>query len=193
MREKPMKQAQTLSDADIKRVLAYCSIRRHQTRDRTIIQTSILAGLRAKELAALRVGDVYDNTGNVRDQFIMTGEQTKGGYARRIYVSSKLARVLRQYRVLIQHRKNSEPLFRTQQHTAFSANTMCQLFLNIYKACGLRDASSHSGRRTFITRLASKGVSVRVLAELAGHRSIQTTQRYIDVNAEQMIEAVELV
>ena len=188
-----MKQAQTLSDADIKRVLAYCSIRRHQTRDRTIIQTSILAGLRAKELAALRVGDVYDNTGNVRDQFIMTGEQTKGGYARRIYVSSKLARVLRQYRVLIQNRKNSEPLFRTQQHTAFSANTMCQLFLNIYKACGLRDASSHSGRRTFITRLASKGVSVRVLAELAGHRSIQTTQRYIDVNAEQMIEAVELV
>ncbi|MDA9350856.1 site-specific integrase, partial [Planktomarina temperata] len=47
--------------------------------------------------------------------------------------------------------------------------------------------------RTFITRLASKGVGVRVLAELAGHSSIATTQRYIDVNAEQLENAVELV
>ena len=36
------------------------------------------------------------------------------------------------------------------------------------------------------TELASKGVSVRVLAELAGHSSIQTTQRYINVNPQQM-------
>jgi len=50
-----------------------------------------------------------------------------------------------------------------------------------------------SGRRTFITELASKGVSVRVLAELAGHSSIQTTQRYIDVNPQQMTAAVELL
>jgi integrase/recombinase XerD len=50
----------------------------------------------------------------------------------------------------------------------------------------------HSGRRTFITKLAGNGVSVRVLAELAGHASISTTQRYIDVNYEQMRSAVEL-
>jgi integrase/recombinase XerD len=70
---------------------------------------------------------------------------------------------------------------------------MCQLFLNIYSSCGIKGASSHSGRRTFITNLASKSVSVRVLAELAGHSSIATTQRYIDVNDEQLRKAVELV
>jgi integrase/recombinase XerD len=70
---------------------------------------------------------------------------------------------------------------------------MCQLFLNVYKACGIKGASSHSGRRTFITNLAAKSVSVRVLAELAGHSSIATTQRYIDVNDEQLRKAVELV
>ncbi|MFD1508203.1 tyrosine-type recombinase/integrase, partial [Lacimonas salitolerans] len=75
----------------------------------------------------------------------------------------------------------------------FSANTMCQLFLDIYKAVGLKDASSHSGRRTYITRLANKGVGVRLLAELAGHSHISTTQRYIDVNAEQLSAAVELL
>ena len=70
---------------------------------------------------------------------------------------------------------------------------MCQLFLDIYKAIGLKDASSHSGRRTYITRLANKGVGVRLLAALAGHSHISTTQRYIDVNSDQLSEAVELL
>jgi integrase/recombinase XerD len=69
---------------------------------------------------------------------------------------------------------------------------MCQLFLGIYKSCGIRGASSHNGRRTFITNLASKSVSARVLAVLAGHSSIATTQRYIDVNDQQLRNAVEL-
>jgi site-specific recombinase XerD len=50
-----------------------------------------------------------------------------------------------------------------------------------------------NGRRTYITRLANKGVGVRLLAALAGHSHISTTQRYIDVNSEQLSEAVELL
>jgi integrase/recombinase XerD len=87
----------------------------------------------------------------------------------------------------------ARPLFESQKGGHFSANTMCQLSLEIYKACGFKDASSHSGRRTYITRLANKGVGVRLLAELAGHSHISTTQRYIDVNSEQLANAVELI
>ena len=54
-------------------------------------------------------------------------------------------------------------------------------------------ATSHSGRRTWLAELSAKGVGVRVLAELEGHSSIQTTQRYIDVNDEQMRRAAELI
>jgi integrase/recombinase XerD len=54
-------------------------------------------------------------------------------------------------------------------------------------------ASSHSGRRTFITTLASKGVSVRVLQSLSGHRCLASTQCYIDVNDDMKRKAVELV
>ena len=61
------------------------------------------------------------------------------------------------------------------------------------KGSGHKGATSHSGRRSFITELASKGVGVRVLAELSGHRSIATTQRYIDVNDDMLRKAVELV
>jgi integrase/recombinase XerD len=154
---------------------------------------SINAGLRAKELAALRGGDVYDELGAVRNSFILAAEQTKGRRTRTVYVNKTLQRQLIQYRLALRNTAPTAALFQSQKGRHFSANTMCQLLLHIYKTCSLKNASSHSGRRTFITRLASKGVGVRVLAELAGHSSIATTQRYIDVNAEQLANAVELV
>jgi len=52
--------------------------------------------------------------------------------------------------------------------------------------------TSHSGRRTFITGFAHKGVNVRVSAALAELRNISTTQRYIELNDLVLREAVEL-
>jgi len=188
-----MRQAQTLTDAQLRRVLHYCRSRRHPLRDETIILTSFYAGLRAIEIAALKYADVYDEQGTVRDQFTLRATQSKGGRTRTVYIGSKLKRALKEYQASIVRHRTDMPLFPSQKGGHFSANTMCQLFLDIYKACGLRDASSHSGRRTYITKLANKGVGVRLLAELAGHSHISTTQRYIDVNAEQLKEAVELL
>jgi integrase len=87
----------------------------------------------------------------------------------------------------------SKPLFGTQKRKGFTANTLCQHFHYLYKQAGIEGASSHSGRRTFITTLANKGVGVRVLMELAGHRSIAVTQKYIDVNPGMLRKAVELI
>ena len=188
-----MKQALTLTDTQYRNVINFCTTRKHTLRDQTIIHVSFLAGLRAVELAALTVGDVYDDRGAVRSQFTLSSTQTKGAYTRTAYISTKLKRVLKQYRTVLNTRTSTQPLFMTQMHTSFSANTMCQLFLQIYKDFGLRGASSHSGRRTFITKLANTGINVRLLAALAGHRHISTTQRYIDVNDEQLANAVELL
>ena len=165
----------------------------HTLRDQTIIHTSFLAGLRAIEIAALCVGDVYDERGRARSQFTITQAQTKGDSARTIYMNKKLMRILDAYHALVVGRAASAPLFMTQMRTRFSANTMCQLFLQIYKDCGLKGATSHSGRRTYITKLANAGINVRLLAELAGHKHISTTQRYIDVNDTQLAHAVELL
>jgi integrase/recombinase XerD len=191
--EAKMAQAATLSEAQIKRALRFCQSRKHVTRDSTILLFSIYTGLRAKELAALRMGDVYDAEGVPRTQFTLAAIQTKGARTRTVFVNKALSTQLVLYAQWRRTSNAAEPLFRSQKGGHFSANTMCQLFLNIYTACGLSDASSHSGRRTFITRLANKGVGVRVLAALAGHSSISTTQRYIDVNDAQLANAVELL
>ena len=188
-----MAQAQKLTDAQLRRCLKWCQMRRHSTRDTTIFYVSYYAGLRAKEIAALTVGDVYDEQGAVREQFVLSECQTKGAKTRIVWINAKLRRQLELYRSSPLFKDANRALFQSQKGGAFSANTMTQLFLDIYRAAGFENASSHSGRRTFITELASKGVSVRVLAELAGHSSIQTTQRYIDVNSQQMSAAVELL
>jgi len=188
-----MRQAQTLNEAQLRRVIKYTRSRRHQVRDETIILTSFYAGLRAKEIAALTVGNVFDEDGNVRSQFILSAAQSKGGQTRTVYLNQRFRKALLEYSACIRITDPQRPLFVSQKGGHFSANTMCQLFLDIYKVVGLKDASSHSGRRTYITRLANKGVGVRLLAELAGHSHISTTQRYIDVNSEQLSEAVELL
>ena len=188
-----MRQAQTLNEAQLRRVIKYTRSRRHPVRDETIILTSFYAGLRAKEIAALTVGNVFDEDGNVRSQFILSAAQSKGGQTRTVYLNQRFRKALLEYSACIRITDPQRPLFESQKGGHFSANTMCQLFLDIYKAVGLKDASSHSGRRTYITRLANKGVGVRLLAELAGHSHISTTQRYIDVVSEQLSEAVELL
>jgi integrase/recombinase XerD len=70
---------------------------------------------------------------------------------------------------------------------------LAQQFYWLYRKAGVSNASSHSGRKTFLTSLASQGVSVFVLAALAGHKSIATTQRYVTVNDDVKRRAVELV
>jgi integrase/recombinase XerD len=84
-------------------------------------------------------------------------------------------------------------MLQSQKGLAFSPNTMYQLLCQIYGDCEIEGASSHSGRRTFITRLASKGFSVRVLQELASHANFATTQKYIDVNEYQMRNAIKII
>ena len=188
-----MKRAKTLQADELKLVLAYVASRPHALRNRTIVQISFLSGMRAHEIASLRLGDVIDDAGRVRDEIILSPEQTKGRRPRRVFINARLRKELTAY--VKDQFANIDPvlpLFCSQKRRAFNANTMCQLFLGIYKYCGIKGASSDSGRRTFITNLASKSVSVRVLAELAGHSSITTTQRYIDVNDQQLRNAVEL-
>jgi integrase/recombinase XerD len=186
-----MKQARTLNEAELKLVMAHCATRRHAARDRAIVMVSFHLGLRAKEMAALTVGDVRGDDGQIRDQFTLDKTQTKGGVTRTVYLNQKLRRELRTF--VPQTAAATDPLFPSQKGGHFSANTMCQLFLDIYAQCGLTGASSHSGRRSFITRLANKGINVRLLAALAGHSSIQVTQKYIDVNPDQLSAAVELL
>ena len=188
-----MSQAKVLTEQEIKRVLAVVSAQRHAERNRMAVILSLLAGMRAGEIAALTFASVADHDGGVKDTIRLSPDMTKGHKSRDVVVSNRLQKELDRFIASQNGWKPDWPLIRSQKYTrAFSANTMVQLLNQIYRDAGVDGASSHSGRRSFITKLASKGVSARVLQQLAGHSSLATTQRYIDVTEKMLKEAVEL-
>jgi integrase/recombinase XerD len=201
---KVMSQARVLTERELRKVLSYCSNQPHATRNRAMLLCTHMAGMRVGEVAALRICDVLGADGAVMDEIALAASQTKGNNSRTVLVPKKLQDELTEY---LQERfglkdllavtltDTQRALFPTQKNPkrGFTANTLCQLFHKIYKDARMTGATSHSGRRTFITKLADKGVGVRVLMALAGHKSIATTQRYIELNPTVMKAAVELI
>ena len=187
------KQAKTLTAQNLRQVLDYVAAHKHALRNRTMLLVTHYAGMRVGEVANLRYADVVDDQGKIRDEIQLEATQTKGRHARTVFVNAKLKRELEAYVRNHMPTNSNSPLFYTQKREGFTPNTLAQHFHYLYKRAGIAGGSSHSGRRTFITNLAAKGVGVRVLMSLAGHRSISTTQAYIDVNDDMKRKAVELV
>lgn len=187
-----MKQAKVLTPGEFQRVLSVIATMKHSTRNRAAVMLSFYAGLRVGEIAALSVGDVVDLRGGVKERILLRAATTKSGEARAVFVGTKLRLELETYLVGLgsRYQYDDRPLLLTQKDTAFTANSLCQLFAHIYRLAGVDGASSHSGRRWFITRLAHSGVSAKVIMTLAGHKNLTTTQRYIEVNDDMLRAAV---
>jgi len=190
-----MKQAKILTKAEYKRVMHVIDAHRHALRNKTMFALSFYAGLRACEIAGLRIGDVYDEEGYVRDTLYLESEQTKGSEQQQVIVSKQLQKQLALYaKHYSTHTKQATaPLLFSGKGSGFSAQTVINLFSRFYCKAGLKGASSHSGRRQFLTELADKGVNARVIQALARHKHLSTTQRYIDYNESKLRRAVELM
>jgi integrase/recombinase XerD len=185
-----MAQAKTLSKAELKQLLDVTnSCSRYSQRDATMLLFTHLCGLRVGEVAALRFDDILDANGTVRDEMTLDAARTKSKRARKIFLPKQMQRQLREYLNSL----NKQPLHGFLFSTQKRANTATQHLQRLYARAGISGATSHSGRRTWLTALSQRGVSVFVLADMAGHRSIQTTQRYVSVNDEMKRNAAELI
>lgn len=190
-----MKQAKLLTDAERKRVAAVIDTKRYAVRNHTAFALSFYAGLRACEIAALRCGDVFDETGAVRDTIYLRAAQTKGSEGNTVFVNKRLTAALKRYAAAYPKHINkpATPIMFSAKKGAFTATTIVNLFQKFYRLAAVAGASSHSGRRQFITELADKGVNVRLVQAAARHKSIAVTMRYIDVNENKLRAAMELV
>lgn len=187
------KQAKTLNERELQRLLDYVAKTKNAKRNRTILQLTHLAGMRIGEVAAVRICDVVATDGSVRDEINLTAAQTKGNSSRSVLLNERMRGELASYVQSLRYKDTKQALFATQRSAAFTPNSLTQIVNGIYKQAGLDGCSSHSGRRGFLTNLAEKGVSVRVMMALAGHRNMATTQRYIDLRPGVLRNAVELV
>ena len=190
-----MAQARTLNEQEIQQVLDHISTRKHADRDRTMLLVSHLSGMRVGEIAALTVNHVLDAAGQIRAEIRLTAEQTKGKHPRTVFLNKRLREVLAAYVETIRTDDRDRALFPTQKNPrkGFSSNSLTQHFAKLYAGAGVDGATSHSGRRTYATNIASQGVGLRVLMRLMGHRNVSTTAVYIDANDDMLRKAVELV
>ena len=181
------------TQAELDQVLRFVSTKKYATRDRALILTSFWSGMRVKEISQLKMGDVINEDDTIKSEIRLSAAQTKGDQGRLVFIPNKLRDELAAYLKTRKIKNADIPFFHTDKRLGFSANGLCQWFFWTYRRSGINGASSHSGRRTMITQLANKGVGVRVLASLAGHKSIMVTQKYIDVNDDMKRQAIELL
>jgi integrase/recombinase XerD len=199
-----MSQAKVLTEKEIKKVIKVIDAKRHAIRNRCMFLLTHGSGMRVGEVASLRICDVLASDGSVKSEVYLSAHQTKGNKGRTVYLSDKMREEISLYLKTRFKLKDLLPVTMTDTHRAlftnqkdcvrgFSASTACQMFHYWYKEAKIEGASSHSGRRGFITNLANKGVHVRILQELAGHSSIAVTQKYIDVNQDKLRIAVAML
>ena len=188
-----MAQAKTLTAAELRQVLGFIATsNKHAARNRAMLLLTHWAGLRVGEVAALTISDVVNTDCTIKEEVRLLPQQTKGKHARTVYLGSKIRRELAQYVATVNTTDKNKPLFYTQKRSGFTANTLTQHFFHLYRAAGIEGASSHSGRRSYLTGLADKGISIHILKSLAGHRNIATTAAYLYSSPSQLKAAADL-
>jgi integrase/recombinase XerD len=199
-----MSQAKVLTEKEIKKVVKLIQSKRHSSRNLCMFWITHMSGARISEVASLKIENVLSKDGSIKSEVYLSSEQTKGSKGRTLYLSEKLQKEIEIYLktrfklndlLAVTLTDTSRALFPNQKdcHRGFSSSTACQMFHYWYKEAKISGASSHSGRRGFLTALANKGVHVRVLQELAGHANISQTQKYLDVNYDMLRASVEML
>jgi site-specific recombinase XerD len=147
------------------------------SRDRLLILTLALTGMRRSELVNIRPADIQDGYIFIR--------HAKGGKDRATPISPYLHQPLQHY---IQNNTSSSsdrlfPITTTRVYQIVTANA---------RLAGINDLSPHSLRHYFATYLLENGASLRAIQELLGHASINTTAIYLDIIPKHLQQTIAI-
>ncbi|HMQ40190.1 MAG TPA: site-specific integrase [Paracoccus sp. (in: a-proteobacteria)] len=192
MRGRP---AKVITAAEQRRVLRHLDLSPTAARDRVMFLLTITAGLRACEVCALTWPMLTRADGGIGAHIELPPVAAKRRSGRRIPLHPELRRALARLAPRVRMRQG--PVIRSCRGGAMSPKSLVNWFTGLYRQLGLQGCSSHSGRRSFITRAARQlpraGGSLRDVQLLAGHRSIQTTQGYIDGDEQAQRRLIKLI
>jgi len=182
------KQAKTISDKQIRAVLAELDARRYPARDRVMFLLSLRAWLRAKEIACITWGMVTDADGEIADVIALEDRAAKGRSGRIIPLHPHLKAAL-----IALHRERGErvrpdlPIVHSERDRGLSPAAVAVWFHRIFRPRNDRLLKPQRSPK-FITRAARKigevGGSLRDVQQLAGHANLGTTARYIEADAD---------
>ena len=190
------KQARVFTKEEAERVLVFADSGPYAARNHLACLISFYAGLRSKEICALTWDNVIDLDGSAREQIFLSANQTKGSEANTAYFNQRIRKAITRYyaseKAISEKRVAPDTAMLKSYRTngALKPRSLQDRMKAIYLQAGFKDASSHSGRRSYITWLAEQGEHAKTIQELARHASLLTTQRYIDVSPVKLSSAV---
>ncbi|MGB3075888.1 MAG: site-specific integrase [Chitinophagales bacterium] len=140
---------------------------------RAVLMLTYSSGLRLHEVASLRIQDIDSHRMMVR---II---QSKGNKDRYSILSPVALDMLRQY---WKRYRPSVWLFEARSGKAMAVRSIQQMFMNALSKTGIKkEAGIHSLRHSFATHLMEQGVSLPIIQQLLGHKSLRTTSGYLHV------------
>jgi integrase len=180
-----VKHAKVLDDKQFARLINHVEMGRHPLRDRVLLFLSFKGGLRSQEIAGLDWTAVCDADMEIRtDAFLVGSHIAKKGHERTVPMHPELYHALVALR---EARPKDRAIIYGARKPRMSPNNVTVYLFTLYAELGFDGCSSHSGRRTFITRMARKAnlhdCSLKDVQMIAGHRNLNTTELYLEPSA----------
>lgn len=165
----PRKLPVVLSPEEVARLLAAAM----NIKYRTALSLAYATGLRVSEVVSLKVTDIDSK------RMVVRVEQGKGSKDRYVMLSPYLLTLLRQWW------KELEPelwLFPSYQDRHMSARQLHRICQQTAKRAGIKKrVSPHTLRHSFATHLLERGIDIRVIQAMLGHKKLDTTVLYTQV------------
>jgi integrase/recombinase XerD len=190
-----------LTTEELIRLRRYAEARAHQAtetgavtavRSWALLDTLLSSGLRASEVAALRVGDCLLGYG----QASLVVHKGKGGKGREVFISQELKTHLKGFltwkRDLGEEIADDAPVF-TGQRGPLTRNGVWRAVKELMAAVGLDPRyATHSCRHTYATHLYRvSGHDLEIVQEQLGHANVKTTTIYAKVTKEDKLRAAD--
>ena len=165
-----------------------------EIRNKAIFLLSFRAGLRAKEIATIKLSDFLNlkvlnrsakpkcKSDDILKTVTLRKDVAKGGKISKAHiVDAELRSALLDYINLRDslYNRGVDTLFITNKGTSFSPNSLTRLFLDMSKRSGY-NFTSHSGRRSLCSILINKGIDVFKVKAIMRHENIATTELYYE-------------
>lgn len=179
--KKPQLLPKLLNEDEIRRLFNALTNKKHKA----MLFTAYSAGLRVSEIVNLKIADIDSS----RMQIFIA--RAKGKKDRYVNLSPVVLDILRKYISGYKPRPSTYLFESEQTNAAYPTRTVQQIFNNAKNKAGIKkEVGIHSLRHSFATHLLDKGTDIRYIKDLLGHFDIKTTERYLHVSKQSLVNII---
>ncbi|MBA7489810.1 Tyrosine recombinase XerD [subsurface metagenome] len=187
-----MKRVQPIRDLKAIRAIKG-NLKKRNPRDFLLFTLGINTGLRISDILKLKVEDVKDQTGNIKEYLDLNEKKTKN--QRLIYLNDEVKNALEYYFDKTKIYDLDRYLFisdKTKINKPISRVRAWQLIQSWCREVGIKGRiGTHTIRKTAGYQMRMQGVAIELIQEVLGHKSISMTKRYLGITDDEVTKVLK--